>query len=606
LPSQSDISTQICQALATSEPDLDTSVGSVTRSIIDAVASAVSSASLDSQLLTYQYDIYSMQGSDLDAFVQLFGLSRFPAQRANGILTFTRTSATDVVTVPINAQVASADGTVTAQTLAAAILAVGVTTISVAAQCVVAGPDGNVAAGTLTQLQTAVTEITGVTNPNAFSGGSNQETDSQLQARWVATVFRNMAGTSQMFLGIALNNPNCTAANVLGPQTRRTEQLQIEGGMATSTVTDAQYVYPAGEMAGIDIDNGDIAAPGVQYTWNYNVIPPEVIAIDQSYFAPGTVFELSFIYLDEWSRNQPASGIFNRVDVWCVGEDPVPAAQTFAFTPAQVFSSSPANNFYVGNYVHPDGTNPAAGNIFVPLAFGPILTMTPTITIGTTTYGIATTQNPLGTTAGGISYAYQIVQETGAFGWGPYSNFGLEWVTSMAPASGSVISISEDYTYNAVPSQIQADLENWRLAGQDVIAHQALQLELQFSLAIVYDPTISTTTTQTAINNALQTYLSTLGFNTTIYPSSVIAIVEGVSGVVASRFLVGRDYSGYNSSTPNNYNVGIQQVIDGVVVNSFVSSSGEPNPVETDDATVPVFGQTVLVTKALNTLGAFG
>jgi uncharacterized phage protein gp47/JayE len=606
MPSQSDITTQICAALAISEPDLDTAVGSVTRNIIDAVASAISDASLDSQLLTYQYDIYSMTGSDLDAFVQLFGLSRYPAARSTGLLTFSRGTSTDVISVPINTQVASTDGTVTVQTLAAVILSVGVSTASVVAQAVVAGPAGNVAAGTFTQLQTAVSEINGVTNPQAFTGGSNQETDSQLQARWVATVFRNMAGTSQMFLGLALNNSACTAANVVGPQTRWTEQLQIEGGAATSTVSDAQYIYPAGQMAGNDISDGDIAAPGVQYTWNYNLIPPTVTVIDHTYFPAGDVFDLSYIYLDVWSRNEPAQGIFNRVDVWCVGSDPEPAAQTLAFSGALTFSNSGSSQYFTENYVRPDGTAPSAGNIFVPLAFGPIMTMTPVITVGTATYGLATPENPLGTMAGGINYAYQIVHQTGAAGWGPYSNFGLEWVASMAPASGSVISISEDYTYNEMISEIQADLENWRLAGTDVIAHQALQLELQFSLAVVYDPAVSVATTQTAINTALAAYLSTLGFSVTIYPASVIAIVEGVPGVIACRFLKGSDYAGYNSSTPNDFNTGIQQVINGVVVESFNSSSGEPNPVETNAATVPAFGQTVLVTKALNTMGSFG
>jgi uncharacterized phage protein gp47/JayE len=606
VPSQSDILSTMVAALAVSEPDLDTSVGSVSRNILDAAAGAISAASLDSQLLTYQYDIYSMQGADLDTFVQLFGLSRMPAARSTGVLAFSRATATDVITVPVNAQVASADGTVTVQTLAALVLPVGISSASVIAQAVVAGPGGNVAAGTLTQLQTPVSEINGITNPGAFTGGTSQETDSQLQARWVATVFRNMAGTSQMFLGLALNNSFCTSANVVGPQTRWTEQLQISGGSATSTVTDAQYVYPAGQIAGTDISNGQVAAPGVQYSWNYNQIPPQVVVIDQTYFYNGLVFDLSYIYLDVWSRNQPASGIFNRVDVWCVGSNPQEAAQTFAFSPAITFSGTLGNNYYVGSFIHPDGTPPTAGNVFVPLAFGPIITMPPTITVGTVTYGLATPSNPLGTTAGGISYAYQIVHRNTAFGWGSYSDFGLEWVASMVPATGSVIVISEDYTYNEMIADIQADIENWRLAGQDVQAHQALALELQFSMAVVYDPSISVSTTQTAINNALQSFLATLGFSVTIYPASIIAIVEGVPGVTACRFLVGRDYSGYNPATPNLYNVGIQQVVNGVVTASYVSNSGEPNPVETNAATVPAFGQSVLVTKALNTLGAFG
>jgi uncharacterized phage protein gp47/JayE len=606
MPSQSDISSQIVATLATSEPDLDTSVGSVTRTIIDAVAGAISDASLDTQLLTYQYDIYGMTGSDLDAFVQLFGISRYPAMRSTGTVTFTRATAVDVVSTPINSQVATQDGTVVVQTLAAGILTLGALTVTVPAQAVVPGPQGNVAAGTLTKALTPVSEITGVTNLNAFTGGTNQETDSQLQARWVSTVFKSMSGTSQMFLGIALNNPACTAANVIGPQTRRREQLQISGGSATSTVNDAQYVYPSGQIAGIDIDNGNIAAPGAQYAWNYNLNPPSITVIDAAYFPNGEIIELSYIYLDEASRNIPSSGIFNRVDIYAAGSNAANASQPVGFSNAITFSSSASNVYFAGTYVHPDGTHPSPGNVFIPLAFGPIITLPATIVIGSTTYGLASTANPMGTTSGGVSYAYQIVHQTGAFGWSPYSSFGIEWYAGFPVANGSLIVLSEGYTYNNVPMQIQASVESWGLAGIDALTHQAQELELQFSLAVVYDNSISVPTTQSAIGNGLQSFLSTLAFNATIYPSSVIAIVEGVSGVVACRFLEAADYAGWNPVTPNLFNVGIQQLVNGVVVQSFVNSQGQPLTVYTGDDTVPTFGGTVLITKGVNTLGAFG
>lgn len=606
MPSQSDISSQIVATLAVSEPDLDTTAGSVTRTIIDAVASAISDASLDTQLLTYQYDIYAMTGADLDNFVQLFGMSRYPAVRSSGTVTFTRTTAVDVITIPVGTQVATADSTVVVQTLAAGILTVGALAVTVPAQSVIAGPQGNVAANTLTVLNTPASEITGTTNLIAFSGGANQEADSQLQARWVATVFKSMAGTSQMFLGIALNNSFCTAANVVGPETRRTEQLQISGGSATTTVNDAQYVYPSGQIVGVNIENGNVAAPGVQYTWNYNQIPPSITVIDGSYFPSGSVVEVSYIYLDQASRNAPASGIFNRVDVYCAGQSPVSASQTLQFRPAITWSSSSSSTFFTGSFIHPDGTHPQAGNVFIPLAFGPIITVPSTIVVGSVTYGLASAANPLGSVAGGITYAYQIVHQTGAFGWSPYSYFGLDWVAGEAPATGSVIVLSTGYTYNSLPAAIQQDLSNWSLAGTDVLAHQASTLFLQFSLAIVYTPQATVATTQNAIQNALQNYLSLLAFNSFIYPSSVIAIVEGVSGVTACRFLESRDYAGWNPSSPNNFAVGIQQLVNGVVVSSFVNSLGQPLTVQTDDATVAAFGNAVLVTKALNTLGAFG
>jgi uncharacterized phage protein gp47/JayE len=598
-------SSQICAALAVSDPDLDTSVGSVTRKIVDAAAASLAAATLDTQMLSYQYDINSMTGAALDAFVQQFGMTRYPALRATGTVTFTRGTATDVVTIPVAAQVGSSDGTVVVQTLTAGILEPAALSVTVPVQAVVSGPQGNVAAGALTQIMTAVSEVTSCTNVNALTGGANQETDTQLIARWKATVFKNMAGTSQMFLGIALNDQDCTAANVIDGQTRFREQLQISSNQAVSTVSDAQYVYPAGQVVGQDIDNGNIAAPGIQYTWDYSAIPPVVQVIDQSYFPPGQLIDVSFLYIDEFSRNSPAAGIYSRVDVWCAGQRPESAAATVKYTSATTFQASSSSSWYTGNFIRPDGTQPAAGNIFVPLPFGPILTVDSVVVLNGTTYGLASEANPLGTSASGVDYAYQIVHRTGAYGFSPYSDFGLEWAASMQPATGTPITISEDYTYNDVPNAIQSNLENWRMAGFDAQAHQGIQVQLQFSLAVIYDPSVTQSVTQAAISTAIQSYLSQLGFNSRIYPSSVLQAVENTPGVTACRFLTALDYPGWNPEAPDEFNVGIQAVYGGVVMTSYVDSSGNPTDIEFGAAQMPAFGGTVLVTKAGNTMGSF-
>ena len=605
MASQADVSSQIIAALAVSEPDLDTSVGSVTRKIIDAVAASVAGATLDSQMLSYQYDVNSMSGAALDAFVQLFGMSRYPAARATGTVTFTRGTATDVVTIPVATQVATTDGSVVAQAITAGIMDPAALSVTVPVQAVVAGPQGNVPAGTLTQLMTALSEITSATNVGALAGGANQETDTQLAARWKATVFKSMAGTSQMFLGIALNDPQCTAANVIDGATRFREQLQVSGGQAASTVSDAQYTYPSGQVVGRDIDAGDVAAPGVQYTWSSSANPPRVTVIDGAYFPDGQLIDVSFLYMDVYSRNSPAAGIFNRVDVWCAGQRPRSAAATVRFSNATTFQASPSSAWYAGSFIRPDGSQPATGNTFMPQPYGPVLTVPPLIVVNGVTYGLASLTHPLGTTSGGVQYSYQVVHRTGAYGWSPYSDFGLEWKSGSQPPNGAAVVISEDYAYNDVVHSVQGALENWRLAGTDVQAHQGIQVFLQFSLAVIYDPTISQQVTTAAISSALQLYLSGLGFSSRIYPSSVIQAVENTPGVIASRFLTGADYPGWSPSAPNDFDVGIQAVFNGVVVQSYVSSAGDPVDVELGAAQMPAFGGTVIVPRAGNTMGAF-
>lgn len=605
MASQSDIASQIVAALAASEPDLDTTTGSVTRKIIDAVAASISAASLDSQMLAYQYDINSMQGAALDAFVQLFGMTRYPAARASGTVTLTRAAASDTVTIPVNTQVASADGTVVVQTVTTGIMDSGALTCTVPVQAVVAGPDGDLPPGQLTLLMSPVSEVTGVTNVNPLSGGANQETDSQLQARWKATVFKNMAGTSQMFLGIALNDPDCTSATVVDAATRRREQLQILGGSAASTVSDAQYTYPSGQVVGHDIDAGDVASPGIQYTWDYQANPPQVQVIDATYFPPGQLIDVSFLYLDTASRNNPAQGIYSRIDIWCQGVRARAASASVKFSADTLFQSSPTSDWYTGDFARPDGSIPAVGNAFIALPYGPIVTVPPTLAINGTTYGLASLTNPMGTTSGGVSYAYQIVHRTGAFGWSPYSDFGLEWDMAFSPGDGVPVVLSEDYAYNDVPYAIQQALESWRLAGTDVQAHQGVQVMLRFNLAVIFDPAVSQQVTQQAINTALATYLSQLGFSSRLYPSSVLQVVENTPGVIASRFLTGADYPGYNPAGANSFGVGIQRTFEGVPVLSYVDSAGNPVDIEFGAMTLPVFGDTSLVAKAGNSMGSF-
>src|SRR4051794_5411380 len=87
---QTDIVAQMRAALSVSEPDLDTTIGSTTRKILDAVAEVVAESLIDKLLLDYQYDIDAKSGQDLDDFVALFGFNRLPAKRATGTVIFSR------------------------------------------------------------------------------------------------------------------------------------------------------------------------------------------------------------------------------------------------------------------------------------------------------------------------------------------------------------------------------------------------------------------------------------------------------------------------------------------------------------------------------------
>lgn len=601
MATKDDVATQIISSLRITDPDLDTSVGTTTRKIIDAVAESVGEAYVDAYMLSYTYDIDSKSGGDLDAFCRLFGIARFAAKRATGVATFTRTGpTTTVLTIPYNTIVRSnTDPTEDFILVTPAVFAVGATVTTAPIQAVDAGTVGNLGPSAITTGANLPSNVL-VTNTIPTSGGLEAETDDELRLRWKRTVFRSLAGTEQMYLGVALNDADALQANVISATKARFEQLQVASGAATSTVVDAQYVFPSGITVGIDIDGANVFLKGTDYTWDSSSIPPVVNVVNSTAIPDGTLIQAAFEYTPLSSRNDPANGVMHRVDVWVSGVRAKSAVQSVVYSGVLTFNTTSGSPYNRANYVRTDGTEPTAGNVFIPLNFGPILSVPEVLSIGGHTYSLVGS----GATAEHTD-AYRIVHDDTAFGYSPISLFGLEWDSTQQPASNTVFAIGEndDYTYNDIPGAVQAEIDRWRLLGVDVLTHQAKTISLRFNLAIIYTGNIAVSTVNEAIDNAMSTYLTGLGFDSPVQYSDVLQVVHGVPGVDAVRFLHGDDAVGWNSLTPDLFDVGIQQVVEGAVVQSFVDSNGRALDVLFADNEVAGFESVVKVAKAQNSFG---
>lgn len=123
-------------------------------------------------------------GVDLDHIVASRLLTRYEGDYATGYLTFARNSpsASDV-TIPAGTRCQAGD-TFFVTTAAGTILA-GTLTISVAATAEERGLDGNVAAYTITSIYSSLSGVDSCYNALAFSGGTAEETDTELRARFV-------------------------------------------------------------------------------------------------------------------------------------------------------------------------------------------------------------------------------------------------------------------------------------------------------------------------------------------------------------------------------------------------------------------------------------
>lgn len=234
--SQREISAQMIAQLRMLDPSVSAEVGTPERKIIDTVAQGLSDAQIDLDGLAVALDIDSKYGAGLDRFLSIFGFARQQATFAKGFVTLGRVSAANVDTrIPtgtrVRAYIDNADGDsepVDFATLYDYVLPAGVTTVIVPVQCLSAGAVGNVAAYDISEVVgSTLYGITEVFNETPTSGGIDVEDDDQFKVRFKNTVFRNVAGTQDQYLALAIATAYSTKANVVGPQSRYREYIQV-------------------------------------------------------------------------------------------------------------------------------------------------------------------------------------------------------------------------------------------------------------------------------------------------------------------------------------------------------------------------------------------
>ena len=182
---------------ASASAALNFTAGSVLRAISEAVAGVVLwLQAIVLQVLTLTRAATSV-GADLDSWCADFGFDRLSARAATGQVTFSRFTATQQAVVPVGAAVQTADSTqrffVTTDTsnsaynagLGGYVLPANTASVNVPVQAVIAGAAGNVQAGAISVLTSAIPGVDTVTNGAAFLTGLDAESDANFRARFV-------------------------------------------------------------------------------------------------------------------------------------------------------------------------------------------------------------------------------------------------------------------------------------------------------------------------------------------------------------------------------------------------------------------------------------
>lgn len=186
-------------AQAATTQALDFTKGSVIRALAEAQAAVGLWVQWSILRVLSMTRLSTSVGEDVDSFVGDFGPMRLPAIYAGGAVTVSRNAATIAALVLPGTLIRSSDGTVTVaittdttnlfwSTTAGAspgyFLPLGTVSATLPAIATVPGQVGNVGAGTLTLLATAVPGIDSATNAAPFTGGIDAESDAALQARF--------------------------------------------------------------------------------------------------------------------------------------------------------------------------------------------------------------------------------------------------------------------------------------------------------------------------------------------------------------------------------------------------------------------------------------
>lgn len=163
-----------------------------------------------------------------------FNFTLLPATRAYGEVTFTAAVApSSDITIAAGTRIATTATTTSDEkvyeTLTAATIQTGGTTVTTQVVCSVAGTNGNTGSGTVNVLKTAISGVTSVSNTNPIAGGTEIETEEARRIRFNSYVSTLTRGTST-----ALAYGAKTAA------------LYDGNGVATESVTSVAVSEPPG------------------------------------------------------------------------------------------------------------------------------------------------------------------------------------------------------------------------------------------------------------------------------------------------------------------------------------------------------------------------
>ncbi len=253
------------------QPDLDTKPGTVARDLfVDGPSSQL--ALLYDQLssVSSQQSMRLVIGSDLDRLAKNFGVIRKQSTPATGVALLTFSSISAPIPISVGSLVIASNGFSYSITAGISVTpstanfyrsvankfrdqldAAGISdqyAIEVTVIATTAGSSGNI--GTLSLSRTNVSGVSNVTNINPFSGGTDQEDDSNFRNRVLAAFSGSSVGTALGYLNTALGTTGVSDAAVVEPG----DALMTRDGTVVSVAGDGtRTIVSEGSGGKVDV-----------------------------------------------------------------------------------------------------------------------------------------------------------------------------------------------------------------------------------------------------------------------------------------------------------------------------------------------------------------
>lgn len=495
---QSEIQDDIISSIIRRDSTIATDVGQpLRRVIIDPIAENLEQCYIQDYRTRMSQQLDYLTGDALDYYLSNFGFFRVFATRSYGTLRLSRTTPSDnVYRIPYGVRFATMDG-VYFRCTASGILNTGETYVDISAEAETPGEAGNVGANEIVLLVVGIAGITAVTNPDAFSGGTDDETDEEVRVRFRNEVLKNVAGTRDQYYSLPYEQTEVSKTTVISHCETLTEFVHFEEINSTPACTGAELSRGDVYIDSVYVEDIDRETFFTEHTdWELRDEIPETNERNYVEMITGGNLEaeisgspyawITYEYIPTMSRGAGC------VEVYVTGENVVEAVDVFRYETGvndYFFTKRPVEEI-ISVYNLTDGSSHAAAE-------------------------------------------YELISDTSNAMRSPSAADCLRWTPGPdIPDDGEYFEVT--YSYNELMERIQDVFRDRKQVTANVLTHEGIPVYLDIYVKIMlggYLDNPPKDSVDANIEDALTSFMAYLQYGSPIQFSDLEFIIHDIAGV---------------------------------------------------------------------------